>query len=168
LNTTENIEEKKNLKSMRTRTLYQFLGSVLLALCSLMTACNSNKVNQDKPHSDHEEAAAGEWKEMDDFHEVMAESFHPFADSANLEPAKANAVAMAESAQRWKAAPLPERVDNNEMKQKLDELAKGAEAFKTTVATNDTTGIAGSLKNLHDLFHEIQEKWYGKSGEHHH
>ncbi len=40
-----------------------------------------------------------EWKGMDDFHVLMAKSFHPYRDSANVEPAKQLASEMITSAQ---------------------------------------------------------------------
>jgi hypothetical protein len=111
-----------------------------------------------------------EWKEMDDFHMVMAEAFHPYKDSANLEPAKANAQQLAAAAKKWKDAPLPEKVSGDEVKAKLTKLEAEATQFSQTVQTASDTTIAKSLISLHDLFHELQEEWYDakeESHEHH-
>lgn len=116
-------------------------------------------------HHEHEEDV-NEWAEMDEFHMMMAESFHPFMDSGNIEPAKQNAAAMEELAARWATSSLPEKVDNDEMKRKLNALKISTANFKTLVEQNDTTVLGDSLTRLHDLYHSIQESWYG-SGEHH-
>ena len=108
-----------------------------------------------------------EWPEMDEFHMIMAESFHPYKDSSNLEPAKVNAADLAKLAEKWTTAPLPEKVNTDEVKANLEQLKNDAAAFAQTVQTGDTTKIGESLTSLHDLFHKLQEAWYkpGKEGE---
>jgi outer membrane murein-binding lipoprotein Lpp len=143
-----------------------FLHAVLVA-CLAAAAC-SNK-NADKASHEHGNADATEWKEMDDFHIIMAEAFHPYKDSANLAPAKENAPELAASAAKWAAAELPEKVNNDTVKEKLNQLSTQASSFASVVQAGDDEVIAESLTQLHDLFHEIQEAWYGgQGGEHHH
>jgi hypothetical protein len=111
-----------------------------------------------------------EWKEMDEFHMVMADVYHPLKDSGNLEPIKSRAAELAASAAKWAQAPLPDKVDNEETKGlllKLKDGAKGLEDQVNSGATDDV--IQMQLTELHDLFHGIQEKWYGGGeGEQHH
>ena len=104
---------------------------------------------------------------MDDFHMIMAESFHPFRDSADLGPAKANADAMVVAAETWLNAPIPEKVNNDEIKGKLQELKDETVAFAMISKTNDDAATGVSLTKLHDLFHGLQEEWYGGHEEHH-
>ena len=104
---------------------------------------------------------------MDDFHMIMAESFHPFRDSTDLGPAKANAEALVEAAETWLNAPIPEKVNNDEIKGKLQALKDEAVAFAMVSKTNDDAAIGQSLTKLHDLFHGLQEEWYGGHEEHH-
>ena len=54
------------------------LSAVVLLL--LVIACSEKK-----------SSSPDEWPGMDTFHMIMAESYHPLKDSANLAPAKANA-----------------------------------------------------------------------------
>jgi hypothetical protein len=115
-----------------------------------------------------ETASNEEWPEMDEFHMVMAESFHPYKDSANLEPAKANAAEMAKIAEKWANAALPEKVNNDETKADLNQLKTDAVAFIQISQSGDSTKIGESLTGLHDLFHKLQETWYGGGKEHHH
>ena len=135
-------------------------------------ACSGKKEESAHEHDHHENAAAqadhDEWAVMDEFHMVMAESFHPFKDSSNLEPAKAKAAEMATAAEKWANAPLPEKVNTDEVKEKLAKLKTETTAFAQTVKTGDAKTIGDDLTKLHDLFHELQEIWYGGGGHHHH
>jgi hypothetical protein len=49
---------------------------------------------------------SSEWKEMDSFHMIMAEAFHPYKDSSNLAPVKKLAEEMAAEAEKWASASL--------------------------------------------------------------
>lgn len=128
----------------------------LIFVTLLVTACGGKK---------HEITADNDkWPEMDEFHNVMADSFHPFKDSANLEPAKANAAAMAKMADKWASAPIPEKVDNDEVKTNLNQLKNDATLFVQIVQEGDSAKIGTSLTALHDQFHKLQETWYSAHG----
>lgn len=131
-----------------------------LMLTVLTVACTQNKKNSD----------AAEWPEMDAFHLVMAESFHPFKDSANLEPARRLAPEMAAAATKWANAPLPEKVNTPEVKEKINLLKSASDEFAQLVQTGSEEEIGNALTGLHDLFHELQDAWYGKGegGHDHH
>jgi hypothetical protein len=102
----------------------QFIVSGAFVLLVLAFACSGKKDGSGKEETDGHHAASGEeWKEMDDFHMIMAESFHPYKDSSNLEPAKQNADAIVASAEKWANAPLPEKFEgDDEIKFKLEQL----------------------------------------------
>jgi hypothetical protein len=146
-----------------------FLFSTLLA-AGVLSACSGKKDGHDEHGHDHEHAVSkDEWKEMDEFHMLMADAFHPYKDSTNLEPAKAKAAELAAAAEKWANAPLPEKVDNEEVKEKLEQLKTGTASFVETVKSGDDKKIGDELTKLHDQFHEIQEVLYvGSHGEHHH
>lgn len=127
---------------------------VLLALLAL--ACSTNK--EDHQHDAEEQK---EWKEMDDFHMVMAETFHPYKDSSNLEPAKARAGELATVAEKWAASELPSKVDNEETRARLQELKEQTSALVQAVGGSDDQLIGEQLTRVHDTFHAIQESWYG-------
>lgn len=105
------------------------------------------------------------WAAMDDFHLIMAECFHPFKDSANLEPAIKNAGALAIAAEQWLNAPLPPDLDNEEIPATLRKLKQEADALAQETATGNETAIGESLTRIHDTFHELQEAWYSRPGE---
>lgn len=142
---------------MNKLTLFGFLLFVTL----VVAACGGSKKEETAANDD-------EWPAMDEFHMVMAESFHPYKDSANLEPAKANAAEMAKAAEKWLNAPLPEKVNTDEVKAALGQLKTDADAFTQLVQSSDTVKIGESLTALHDSFHALQEVWYGRHKEEKH
>jgi len=140
---------------------------VLLVL--FISSCSSKKENQNHDDEPKEEAALeDDWKEMDDFHMIMAEAFHPFKDSMNLAPAKEIAAEMAQDAAKWVDAPLPSRVNIDEVKEKLKSLRDMTASFESNIKNGSSDEQIGlELNKLHDLFHEIQESWYHASSHHH-
>ena len=78
--------------------------------------------------------------------------------------------AMVDAAEKWLNAPIPEKVNNDETKARLQELRDEAVSFATVSKTEDENAMGQSLTKLHDLFHGLQEEWYGgheESHEHH-
>lgn len=134
---------------------------LMLFAFALAIACSGKKDAADAA------ADSDEWPEMDEFHMVMAESFHPYKDSSNIEPAKANAAEMARVAEKWANAALPEKVNNDEIKANLAQLKTGTTAFIEIAQSGDTTKIGVALTDLHDQFHKLQEAWYAGGKEHH-
>jgi hypothetical protein len=135
-----------------------------ICLVLVLAACSSKK-------SESADTASNEWKELDSFHTIMAVAFHPYKDSSNLAPAKSLAKSMADEAGKWASSTLPEKVNNDDMKAKLQKLSEGSQGFLKLTSESVPDSVVGqSLTDLHDLFHEIQEGWYsgGKEGHEHH
>ena len=130
------------------------LSAVVLLL--LVIACSEKK-----------SSSPDEWPGMDTFHMIMAESYHPLKDSANLTPAKANAEDMALEAENWEKGELPKKVDNDEMKALLYQLKMDTRAFADLVKANAPDSVlSASLESLHSEFHKITEAWHGGGHEH--
>jgi hypothetical protein len=147
---------------------YYFIVSALMAFGVAMSGCSKKDASASEEKHEHEEAKDVEWKEMDDFHSLMAEAFHPYKDSMNLAPAKTYADSMKVSAEKWFNASLPEKVNNDDVKAKLQALKDGTAAFAETSRTGDDKTVGEALTKLHDLFHDIQGLWYGGEGHGHH
>ncbi len=110
-----------------------------------------------------------EWKEMDDFHLIMAEAFHPYKDSSNLIPVKNLAEEMSTLAEKWANATLPKKVDNEEVKLELQKLKVDTRALADLIKSKaDNETIGSSLNALHDSFHEIMEAWHDSGEKHEH
>jgi hypothetical protein len=115
-----------------------------------------------------------EWKEMEEFHTVMADVYHPLKDAKDLGPIKQHADELAASATKWAEADLPSKVDNDETRGLLNELKDGCQHLATSIKDGGISDeeLSAKLTALHDTFHSIMEKWYqaGKeegSEEHH-
>lgn len=122
----------------------------------LMVACTSAT---DK-NAGTQSTADDNWIGMDDFHMVMAESFHPFRDSANLAPAKVYAKELVIAAKDWSGQRRPARVDTDEVKELMNQLIAETENLSSLVEAATDDEIGESLTNLHDIFHQLQERWY--------
>lgn len=135
---------------------------VLAVTLALLTSCGGKK------EASTEAADANTWAGMDAYHMVMAESYHPLRDSSNLAPAKANADALAAEAEKWAGAPLPERVNNDEMTTRLENLKASSRAFADKVkAGASDEELSAALTALHEEFHHIHEAWEGGHGADH-
>lgn len=141
---------------MKTKFYSHLLCIVLLGI-SACSAPSSEKGDDD------------EWKEMDEFHMVMADVFHPLKDSGNLEPIRAQAEDLAASAEKWADAKLPGKVDNDDVRNKLSALKEGTRELADQIRIQAPDSVIESrLTQLHDQFHELQEAWYHDSGHHQH
>lgn len=130
---------------------------IYLLFLGVIGACSS------KP----ETAESDDWKELDSYHMIMAESFHPLKDSSNLAPARANAEALAAEAAKWTSAELPNKVNTDEMKAMIAKLNTSSRAFADMVGAGATDDeLAAALTALHGEFHHIMEAWEG--GHEHH
>lgn len=106
---------------------------------------------------------AGEWEQMDNFHMLMAESFHPYMDSGNLQPARNFAAEMATAAETWANTSLPARINNKKTQQMLAEFSQLNTTFANMVEENaPDKALADTLTSIHDHFHAFEEVWYGR------
>ena len=139
------------------------IPALVIILLSCMVACSGKKEVKDDENAvvDNDE-----WMELDSFHMLMAESFHPYIDSGNLVPAKENAAAMEEFAAKWAESPLPDKVNNDHVKKLLTKLKHSTMNFNAMSTDAPSDVLGDSLSSLHDLFHGIQESWY-KNEDHH-
>lgn len=136
----------------------------LIVFALPFVACSDKKTTTTEKLQDQDSSLVSDdhtWKEMDEFHMIMAETFHPYKDDADLGPAKAKAAELAAEAGQWAGAPLPRKVDNAAMRARLEELKRETSLLKELVAKETDQVIGEQLTRVHDIFHEIQEAWYG-------
>ncbi len=141
------------------------LMGLLMVACVTFYSCSP----KEKTQSDEEQPDENEWAEMDSFHMIMAEAFHPYTDSANLEPVKHLAEEIAQEAEKWASASLPEKVKNDEMKARMNQLKADTRALSEMIkggASGEEIGT--SLQALHDSFHSIMGAWNEEGMDHQH
>lgn len=138
---------------------------LLIALGFLVAiACSTKQQTAEAPKD-----GMNDWKEMDSFHLIMAEAFHPYKDSANLAPVKKLAEEMATEADKWASAVLPEKMNNDEVKESLQKLKSDTRALADMIKSDaDDAAVGSSLNALHDSFHSIMEAWHGAKEDHQH
>jgi hypothetical protein len=147
-------------KKTRLSLMIVVAGLVVLS-CSTQKTTDHHEVHADSVSDDS-------WKAMDEFHMIMAETFHPFKDSSNLQPVKMQYKALIEASEKWVNSPIPAKVNTGAMKAKLQQLNADVNALAEGIETEKPDQDIGVfLTILHDRFHEIQELWYG-GGEHEH
>ena len=101
------------------------------------------------------------WKELEEFHGVMSQTFHP-SEEGNLAPIKARSGEMAEKAKALKKSVIPSSYQKPGVKETLVLLAKESKALDKLIHKKKTTDadITKALTALHDRFHEVVEKCY--------
>ncbi|MDF1505231.1 hypothetical protein [Roseisolibacter sp. H3M3-2] len=133
------------------------LRSLLGASAALILAAAPAAAQQ----HDHgaEQHAAGGWKEMDAFHQVMMATWHPAAGKNDLAPARAKAGELAAAARAWKGAAVPKACDTPATRAAVAKVAAGADAFAALAAKAGTTDAAlkAALKGVHDDFEPVEE-----------
>ena len=98
------------------------------------------------------------WNEMEAFHEVMSQTFHP-AEEGKLDPIRSRSGEMLEKAIAWKKSTAPEGYDKTAVEKSLKELVKGSKELNKMVKKNASDKeLTEELSELHDVFHEIMEK----------
>jgi hypothetical protein len=158
----EEVQKKKAnqlilIKRYQMKTSFTRISIVLLLVITAI-ACSKKSET-----ASSENTNANEWPEMDSFHMIMAEAYHPFKDSANVEPAKKLAKEMADEAVKWQAASVPEKVNNDEVKALLVKLKDDSRVLSEGVSADMTDEEIGkALTALHDEFHAVMEKWHGE------
>jgi hypothetical protein len=106
------------------------------------------------------------WKEMDAFHDVLAECYHPYRDSGNLVPAFDHAKELSDLAAAWGSAELPAKLKAPEVKALLAQLSAAAARLPGLAAAKDTAQLGEQLNAVHEHFHRLQEQWNGEEMHH--
>jgi hypothetical protein len=97
-----------------------------------------------------------EWKELNEFHSVMSQTFHPLEDG-NYQPIRERSGEMVEKAMAWQNSSIPADYSNIKgIKKNLKQLVKKSSAMDEKIKANCTDEVIKSdLTALHDIFHEI-------------
>lgn len=97
-----------------------------------------------------------EWKERDNFHQVMGQTFHP-VEEGNFAPIRERSGEMLEKAIAWQDSQIPsEFAGIAGLKENLAKLVAGSEALYTKIKMKcSDEEIKTDLTALHDVFHDI-------------
>lgn len=97
-----------------------------------------------------------DWKEKNEFHKVMSQTFHP-AEEGNLAPIKSKIAEMQAKAVAFQKSEIPAELQNKEeIKKNLDELVNGTKVLAKKIKKNASDEVIKTqLTALHDVFHKI-------------
>ncbi len=100
-------------------------------------------------------AGAGSWKELKEFHEVMAATYHPRQEN-DLKPIKARATELKEKAMALSNSKVPAEFNNDKIKASVAKLQEECTMMEKMVKNNSTDKeITKYLAQVHDTFHTI-------------
>jgi hypothetical protein len=95
------------------------------------------------------------WPEMNVFHEVIAETFHP-AEENNLEPLKTRSEELMKKAENLLNSNIPEEYRTKSILNSLENLQGKSEALhKLVISKASDAELKQYIINVHDTFHEI-------------
>jgi len=95
------------------------------------------------------------WPEMNVFHEVMAETFHP-SEENNLEPLKTRSEELMKKAENLLNSNIPEEYRTKAILSSLENLQLKSETLhKLVLSKASDTELKQSIIGVHDAFHEI-------------
>jgi hypothetical protein len=99
--------------------------------------------------------APAEWKEKDEFHKVMAQTFHPVEDG-NYNPIRERSNEMYQKAVAWQKSTIPAGYNKKKISKVLKKLVKESKELDKKIKAGTTDAeIKADLTELHDIFHEI-------------
>lgn len=96
-----------------------------------------------------------QWTEKNEFHKVMAQTFHP-SEEGNYEPIRSRIGEMHEKALAWANSTPPKEFDKPEVKSTIKVMVGQIVALQGMIerrATNDE--LKPKMEELHETFHKI-------------
>ncbi|MBK9224188.1 MAG: hypothetical protein IPO23_05215 [Flavobacterium sp.] len=95
------------------------------------------------------------WPEMNVFHEVISETFHPTEEN-NLEPLKTRSEELMKKAENLLNSNIPEEYRTKAILSSLENLQLKSETLHKLVTSKASdTELKKSITDVHDVFHEI-------------
>ena len=119
---------------------------MLLLLLIMGVGIGQNNLSAQMHHS--------KWKEMEDFHEIMAVVFHS-AEGDLFNPLKENSGMLVEKAKTWQASPIPAGHDAKATKKTLKALVKQCKKVDKMVKQGKPDAeLMVAIAAAHDIFHQ--------------
>lgn len=95
------------------------------------------------------------WAELDAFHVVMGQTFHP-SEEGNLKPIKTRSAELVETAKKLAASTPPASYNGANIKAALKELVAEAETMNKAVKQKKSDAeLTKQISAVHDAFHKV-------------
>ncbi len=95
------------------------------------------------------------WKELDAYHMVMMRVWHPAKEKGDLAPIRAQAAALAASADRWQKSVMPAACDTPANREHVVAVQRDSHALAHIVADGSDAAVLDALRLLHDRFEVV-------------
>lgn len=133
------------------------LACLLCCITNFALAQHQDKsTKKDKTSTEKKEKVV--WKELDEYHTVMSQTFHP-AEEGNLQPVLTRSKELAEKASVLAKSTVPDAYKKKNLQTTLQQLeTESAALHKMVIDKKTNEEIKKAIFALHDRFHEIMEK----------
>lgn len=95
------------------------------------------------------------WKELDAYHMVMMRVWHPAKDKGDLAPIRAQAGALAASADTLQKGAIPAACDTPVNRDHVATVQRDSRSLAQLVATGSDAAVLEALRALHDRFEVV-------------
>lgn len=102
--------------------------------------------------------AASGWKELDNYHMLMMQTWHPIKEKGDVAPIRAKAAEMVASARKLATSKAPKGCDTPALKNAASTLVADTEGVANLVSRKaDDAALTAAMKTLHDQFEVLEE-----------
>ncbi|MCS7078751.1 MAG: hypothetical protein NZ585_01695 [Chloracidobacterium sp.] len=130
-------------------------GAIALALALSVAGWTAPRAVAQEPTTGVAPKPKATWKAQEDFHSVLAGTFHPMEDG-DFRPVRKRAGEMARKARLWSRSKPPEGYDAAKIRPLLTRLEREAAELARLVARQAADeDIKRALNQLHDTYHAI-------------
>ena len=110
------------------------------------------KVEKDKPAAAHSQEHMSGWKELDAYHMVMMQVWHPAKEKGDLTAIRAQAAKLADAADVWAAAAIPSACDTPANRANIAKVKTESRALVALASNGADADVKAALAALHDRF----------------
>jgi hypothetical protein len=114
--------------------------------------------DQSKTKAEHGgDHAKSAWKELDGYHELMMQTWHPIKEKGDVGPIKVKAKDMFAASKKLAGSKAPKGCDSPNMNIAADSLVLETKSVADLVANKaDDSTISSAMKKLHDKFEVLE------------
>jgi len=109
-----------------------------------------------KPMAEMEDYAMSGWKELDAFHMVMMQTWHPAKGKNDLKPIREKAQDLAAKAEKWSKSAFPKACDTPAMRTAVTKTAQQSLELARITAKGTDEELKAALKGVHDTFEVVE------------
>ena len=110
------------------------------------------KVEKGTPTAGHSAEHMSGWKELDAYHMVMMQVWHPAKEKADLSPIRAQAGKLSDSAEQLAKAAIPAACDTPANRDAVARVLADSRALATLAASGSDAQVKDALAALHERF----------------